>query len=137
MPALGTRWRCPAATRSCPTRDFVYLAGYVVFAIAVLGLLRRRPAGRREALLDGSAFASAAAVVIWIALARPEHGASSWTLEVFERIHPGLTASVGIAIVPRGADVATTLLKNADAAMYRAKRAGGNKTWADLSPASA
>jgi diguanylate cyclase (GGDEF)-like protein len=63
--------------------DVIYLAGYVVFAAAVLTMLRRRTAGRREALLDGTAFASAAAVVIWITLARPQTGAGGDTVTSF------------------------------------------------------
>ena len=63
--------------------DLIYLAGYVLFAAAVLTLLRRRSTGRREALLDGTAFASAAAVVIWITLARPQAGASVDTVTSF------------------------------------------------------
>ena len=38
-----------------------------------------------------------------------------------------MTASIGIARYPRTARTPTTLLKNADAAMYRAKLAGGNR----------
>jgi diguanylate cyclase (GGDEF)-like protein len=57
--------------------DVFYLAGYVVVAAGVLVMIRRRPTGRREALLDGTAFASAIAVVIWLALVRPDSGDSA------------------------------------------------------------
>ena len=37
------------------------------------------------------------------------------------------TASIGIALNPEDGSDATTLLKNADIAMYKAKRGGGNR----------
>jgi diguanylate cyclase (GGDEF)-like protein len=52
--------------------DVIYLLGYLVFAAAVLVMIRRRPTGRREALLDGTAFASAIAVVVWLTIVRPQ-----------------------------------------------------------------
>jgi diguanylate cyclase (GGDEF)-like protein len=48
-----------------------------------------------------------------------------------ERIHPGMSASIGAALALPGTG-ASALLKAADAAMYRAKRSGGNKAWIDL-----
>ena len=45
--------------------------------------------------------------------------ASGYTIE--------LTGSIGIALFPEDGADATTLWKNADSAMYRAKRAGGNQ----------
>jgi diguanylate cyclase (GGDEF)-like protein len=56
--------------------DVFYLSGYVVLAVGVLDLLRRRSTGRREALLDGTALAGAMAVVIWLTLARPSAAGS-------------------------------------------------------------
>jgi diguanylate cyclase (GGDEF)-like protein len=38
-----------------------------------------------------------------------------------------VTASIGIARYPQDGEDAESLLKNADAAMYRAKLAGGNR----------
>ena len=38
-----------------------------------------------------------------------------------------LSGSIGIAIFPHDGQDAATLWRNADAAMYRAKRAGGNQ----------
>jgi diguanylate cyclase (GGDEF)-like protein len=49
-----------------------------------------------------------------------------------ERVHPSLTASVGVAVGASGRGTAPELLTKADAAMYRAKRSGGNRTWADI-----
>ena len=46
---------------------------------------------------------------------------------VADRISIELTASIGIAISPADGQDATTLWRNADIAMYRAKRAGGNQ----------
>lgn len=40
-----------------------------------------------------------------------------------------LTASVGVSIFPEGGATAERLLEAADAAAYRAKRAGGNRVW--------
>jgi diguanylate cyclase (GGDEF)-like protein len=103
--------------------DFVYLAGYVVFALAVLSLLRRRRTGRREALLDGTAFASAAAVVIWIALARPQAGESADSLAVFVlAAYPLMDALLVAALLwliltPGGDGPAQRLLIGAIAAM--------------------
>jgi diguanylate cyclase (GGDEF)-like protein len=103
--------------------DVLYLAGYVVFAIAVLLFLRRRAAGRREALLDGTAFASAAGVVIWITLAKPQSGATADTLTAFVlAAYPLmdallLAALLWLVLTPGGDSWAQRLLISAIAAM--------------------
>jgi diguanylate cyclase (GGDEF)-like protein len=42
---------------------------------------------------------------------------------------PSVTASVGVAIFPEGADDEAALLRSADRALYRAKRAGRNQVF--------
>jgi diguanylate cyclase (GGDEF)-like protein len=80
--------------------DLLYLLGYIVFAAGVLVMLRRRPTGRREALLDGTAFASAAAVLIWIALARPQSNATAdWQSAVVLAAYPLMDALLIAALL--------------------------------------
>jgi diguanylate cyclase (GGDEF)-like protein len=73
--------------------DAFYMAGYVVLAVGVLRIVGSRAVGRREALLDGTAFAAAMAVVIWILLARPQAESGAEAIEsVVLAIYPLLDA---------------------------------------------
>jgi len=45
-----------------------------------------------------------------------------------------VTSSIGIAVAEGGTDDAQSLLRNADLAMYQAKRAGGSERWAIFEP---
>lgn len=73
--------------------DGFYMTGYVVLAIGVLRIVGSRAVGRREALLDGTAFAAAMAVVIWILLARPQAESGAEAIEsVVLAVYPLLDA---------------------------------------------
>jgi diguanylate cyclase (GGDEF)-like protein len=127
--------------------DVVYLAGYVVFAVAVLMFLRRRSLGRREALLDGTAFASAAGVVIWITLARPQSGASTDTLVAFVlAAYPLmdallLAALLWLVLTPGGDNLAQRLMVASIAGMavidfaYAAFSQAGHEGWLSVTNA--
>jgi len=66
----------------------------------------------------------------WIELAHKLHRAVAAPMKV-GGLRLTVTASIGIAISPEDGESAATLLRNADAAMYSAKRAGSNFAFFD------
>lgn len=127
--------------------DGFYVAAYVVFAFAVLRLLSPQVVGRREALLDGSAFAASVAAVTWIFLIRPRTDVASTALErVVAASYPLLdvlliAALLWLVLTPGGDGRAKRLLVLAMTAMaavdlaYAALLIRDSGIWLDIANA--
>ena len=127
--------------------DGFYVAAYVVFAFAVLRLLSPQVVGRREALLDGSAFGASVAAVTWIFLVRPRADVASTAIErVVAASYPLLdvlliAALLWLVLTPGGDGRAKRLLVLAMTAMaavdlaYAALLIRDSGIWLDIANA--